>query len=84
MAFKMKGWSPFDKKENKTSMYKKSGKSHRDETDDEAVQYPGGDVISTKEYRQSLKDGVESESDFAEYKRLGREAYLKKYPLKDK
>jgi len=63
MAFKMRGFSPFPRKEDK-------------------VQYAGGDVINTKEYKQALKDGVKGESEFAEYKRMGRKAWLEKYTNK--
>lgn len=101
MAFKMKGFSPFDKKDKKTSMYakaplkdydidkgshehphkplKKKEKTPMYQKEDEAkVQYAGGDVINTKEYKKALKDGVKSESEFAEYKQMGREAWMKK------
>lgn len=48
------------------------------EGDKSKVQYAGGDVINTKEYKQALKDGVKSESEFAAYKQMGREAWMKK------
>ena len=67
MAFKMKGFSPFAQTKKK------------EENNEEKVQYAGGEVENTKKYKQAVKDGVETEAEFAEYKRIGREAWLKKY-----
>ena len=91
MAFKMKGFSPFDKKDKKTSMYAKAplkdydidkGSHEHPHTkplkQKEKVQYAGGDVINTEEYKKALKDGVKSEAEFAAYKQMGREAWMKK------
>tara|TARA_R100000278_G_C5348206_1_gene120818 strand:+ start:116 stop:412 length:297 start_codon:yes stop_codon:yes gene_type:complete len=84
MAFKMKGFpfagkSPMYKKEEKTSMYAKEEKTPMYQKEEEAkVQYAGGEVINTEEYKRALKDGVKSEAEFAEYKQMGREAWIKK------
>ena len=68
MAFKMKGWSPFDKKEKKTSMYKKENKTSMYKKEEKTSMYKK-DKAKTTMYKT---DGVNMDEVYKALDKSGK------------